>query len=122
MGKVTFVVEFLDGQEAEINFGTNILGGRLLGFAFRDFRDDQERLEELENVLDGLPQEAIDGGWTAKGISRYVKSLEATIAHRNEAPPFAYVNKFSGQMVYPEQQPNAATDKAVYAPLFIFEE
>ncbi|MBQ4781283.1 hypothetical protein HER17_05295 [Pectobacterium carotovorum] len=44
---------------------------------------DSEIIEEmakeilsLRAVLDGLPPEAIAGGWTAKGISAYVKKLE----------------------------------------------
>ncbi|ATN93615.1 hypothetical protein VW6B_11 [Pseudomonas phage VW-6B] len=34
------------------------------------------RVTELELVLQGLPQEALDGGWTAKGISEYVQKIE----------------------------------------------
>ncbi|QHQ17099.1 hypothetical protein IG605_004955 [Pectobacterium quasiaquaticum] len=34
----------------------------------------------LRAVLDGLPPEAIAGGWTAKGISSYAKKLEAQLA------------------------------------------
>lgn len=34
-------------------------------------------LETLRGVLAGVPQDAIDGGWTAAGISAYAKNLEA---------------------------------------------
>lgn len=34
-------------------------------------------IERLREVLAGLPQDAIDGGWTAAGISKYAKGLEA---------------------------------------------
>lgn len=33
--------------------------------------------DQYARVLNGLPQDAIDGGWTAKGISAYAKALEA---------------------------------------------
>jgi hypothetical protein len=36
-----------------------------------------ERIAECERILDGLPQDAIDGGWTARGMSAYAKKLEA---------------------------------------------
>ncbi|WP_143062180.1 hypothetical protein [Paraburkholderia diazotrophica] len=38
------------------------------------------RIAEFERILDGLPQDAIDGGWTARGISAYAKKLETRIA------------------------------------------
>ncbi|MBA0216774.1 hypothetical protein H4F33_14620 [Pectobacterium brasiliense] len=48
---------------------------------------DSEIIEEmakeilsLRAVLDGLPPEAIAGGWTAKGISTYAKKLELQLA------------------------------------------
>lgn len=36
MGKVTFVVDFPDGQEPVISAATDILGGKLLSVAFKD--------------------------------------------------------------------------------------
>ncbi len=41
------------------------------------------RIVELERILDGLPQDAIDGGWTARGISAYAKQLESRVAELN---------------------------------------
>ncbi|MFM0058507.1 hypothetical protein PQR64_23075 [Paraburkholderia phytofirmans] len=41
------------------------------------------RIAEFERILDGLPQEAIDGGWTARGISAYAKQLETRVAELN---------------------------------------
>ncbi|MFM0226167.1 hypothetical protein [Paraburkholderia dipogonis] len=41
------------------------------------------RIAEFERILDGLPQDAIDGGWTARGISAYAKQLEARVAELN---------------------------------------
>jgi hypothetical protein len=36
MGKVTFVVEYPDGQEPSVGFNTSILGGQILSVAFSD--------------------------------------------------------------------------------------
>lgn len=33
--------------------------------------------DQYARILAGLPQDAIDGGWTAKGISAHAKALEA---------------------------------------------
>ncbi|CAI2516090.1 Uncharacterised protein [Serratia ficaria] len=41
-----------------------------------------------------------------------------TRAANREAQPVAYLNKFSGVCMTLEQQPNAADDVAVYAPLY----
>lgn len=38
------------------------------------------RIAEFERILEGLPQDAIDGGWTARGISGYAKQIESRIA------------------------------------------
>ncbi|HCL3298671.1 TPA: hypothetical protein N2B29_002597 [Pseudomonas aeruginosa] len=35
-----------------------------------------ERLRQLERICQGLPQDAIDGGWTVQGIRGYAKRLE----------------------------------------------
>lgn len=39
-----------------------------------------KRIAELERILDGVTPVMIAGGWTAKGISDYAKSLEAKLA------------------------------------------
>jgi hypothetical protein len=46
MSKYTFVVEFEDGKEPAVYFGTKILGGKLCMVAFEDIRKYQ--LEEEE--------------------------------------------------------------------------
>ncbi len=35
-----------------------------------------KRAVELERIIEGVDQLAIDGGWTARGLSEYAKSLE----------------------------------------------
>ncbi|HCL5072909.1 TPA: hypothetical protein N2F43_002171 [Salmonella enterica] len=42
-------------------------------------------LQELRRTLSGLPQDAIDGGWTAAGISAYVSRLESELQERGTA-------------------------------------
>lgn len=39
-----------------------------------------ERLAVLERITEGVDQLAIDGGWTARGMSEYAKSLEQKLA------------------------------------------
>ncbi|HAT5009706.1 TPA: hypothetical protein I9774_000562 [Serratia marcescens] len=41
---------------------------------------DKQRIAELERILDGVTPVMIAGGWTAKGISDYAKSLESKLA------------------------------------------
>lgn len=38
------------------------------------------RIAEFERILDGLPHDAVAGGWTARGSSAYAKKLETRIA------------------------------------------
>ncbi|ELY4813419.1 hypothetical protein SM100_002203 [Cronobacter sakazakii] len=46
----------------------------------------------MREILDGVPQEAIDGGWTARGLSDYAKQLETELAAlRERAEPDYYV-------------------------------
>ena len=52
------------------------------------------RIAELGRILDGLPQDAIDGGWTARGISAYAKQLEAHVAELNAINKTPESNEF----------------------------
>ena len=38
--------------------------------------NELRRLRQLERICEGLPQDAIDGGWTVQGIRGYAKRLE----------------------------------------------
>ncbi|ELQ6225967.1 hypothetical protein R2308_002956 [Cronobacter turicensis] len=50
-------------------------------------------LRALRKILDGVTQEAIDGGWTARGLSDYAKQLETELAAlRERAEPVAGEN------------------------------
>jgi hypothetical protein len=37
---------------------------------------DARRIVACVNACDGLPQDALDGGWTALGLSKHAKALE----------------------------------------------
>lgn len=54
MGKVTFVVEFEDGEEPIVNGGTEILGGRLCAVSWSDYRDDYFTPEQRDIVIEAL--------------------------------------------------------------------
>ncbi|NDJ59401.1 hypothetical protein GWD52_20940 [Enterobacteriaceae bacterium 4M9] len=55
MGKVTFVVEFEDGEEPTVNFNnTKILGGRLTAILVDDYRNAFFTDEETRTVRDAL--------------------------------------------------------------------
>ncbi|MEX2990208.1 ead/Ea22-like family protein [Serratia fonticola] len=38
--------------------------------------EKDQRIKEFESITEGVDQLAIDGGWTARGMSEYAKSLE----------------------------------------------
>lgn len=54
MSKVTFVVEFEDGQEPIVNGGTEILGGRLSAVMWSDYRDDHFSPQQRDIVIEAL--------------------------------------------------------------------
>src|SRR5690606_22642551 len=41
--------------------------------------------DQYARILDGLPQDAIDGGWTSAGMSAHAKTLEAGNERLREA-------------------------------------
>jgi hypothetical protein len=53
-------------------------------WALKSWREQAERIIEFKRILEGLPQDAIDGGWTARGMNRYAKNLEMRIAGLEE--------------------------------------
>lgn len=60
--------------------GLHFVAGGICDEAADALEAANARLAEFERILDGLPQDAIDGGWTAKGISAYAKKLEDDLA------------------------------------------
>lgn len=76
----------IDAQKLRESVSGNVITGR--GKKFRemilsiaDHIDAQaEEIAEYKRILSGLPQETIDGGWTAAGMSDYAKSLEDRMA------------------------------------------
>jgi len=49
---------------------------KLYGSQIRELIDRLQAAESKCKLLDGISQDAIDGGWTAQGLSKYTKSLE----------------------------------------------
>ncbi|RQC10366.1 hypothetical protein IPC393_09125 [Pseudomonas aeruginosa] len=63
-----------------------------------------ERLRQFERICEGLPQDAIDGGWTVQGIRGDAKRLEdqlkaalARVAELEKQEPVATVAKVPGE-------------------------
>ncbi|HCI1689744.1 TPA: hypothetical protein NOE04_006531 [Pseudomonas aeruginosa] len=63
-----------------------------------------ERLRQFERICEGLPQDAIDGGWTVQGIRCYAKRLEdqlkvalARVAELEKQEPVATIAKVPGE-------------------------
>ena len=59
------------GVAVAIDFGANNPGMR---------EANARRLVNCWNALDGLPDEAIDGGWNVRSMSAYTKALEEKLA------------------------------------------
>ncbi|HHH9220641.1 TPA: hypothetical protein ACP303_005120 [Pseudomonas aeruginosa] len=89
-------------REAEIARLDGLVSGRT---AERDAAlAEVERLRQFERICEGLPQDAIDGGWTVQGIRRYAKRLEdqlkvalARVAELEKQEPVATIAKVPGE-------------------------
>ncbi|HCL4225701.1 TPA: hypothetical protein N2C25_003930 [Pseudomonas aeruginosa] len=62
------------------------------------------RLRQFERICEGLPQDAIDGGWTVQGIRGYAKRLEdqlksalARVAELEKQEPVGWANFRDGR-------------------------
>lgn len=47
---------------------------------FHNIEANARRIVQCVNACEGLPNDALDGGWTALGMSHYAKSLEDALA------------------------------------------
>ncbi|STA83286.1 hypothetical protein [Citrobacter koseri] len=59
MGKVTFVVDFKDGEEPAVSMSTEVLGGRLSAVLWADYRDDFFTEEEVDMVRSAFDDVAL---------------------------------------------------------------
>lgn len=69
-----------------------------LSDAWKRLIDDAGEMEletqELRRILSGLPQYAIDGGWSAAGISAYAVRLESELQELRKFDQAKLINKF----------------------------
>ncbi|MGD8095634.1 hypothetical protein AAER22_20840 [Pseudomonas aeruginosa] len=91
-----------------------------------------ERLRQFERICEGLPQDAIDGGWTVQGIRAHSKQLEeqlkvalARVAELEKQEPVAYVLFRDGEVYYETDDnivisntPGDETDLYRWLPVF----
>lgn len=54
MGKMTFVFEYEDGKEPQVNAGMEFMGGKIVAAAFRDALEEPEVCHEIVNDSDHL--------------------------------------------------------------------
>lgn len=54
MGKMTFVVDYPDGQEPAVSAATDILGGKLVSAAFKDLTEDNS----WRSVTESMPTDS----------------------------------------------------------------
>ncbi|MWF13628.1 hypothetical protein [Escherichia coli] len=74
----------------------------------------QLRKDKLEEIKYRAETQGINAGYQPEEILAMVNRLLAAEGQK----PVRYLNKFTGVCVTLEQQPDAATDTAVYVPLF----
>ncbi|WP_434523345.1 hypothetical protein [Pseudomonas aeruginosa] len=117
-------------REAEIARLDGLVSGRT---AERDAAlAEVERLRQFERICGGLPQDAIDGGWTVQGIRGYAKRLEDQlkvaldrVAELENQEPVAYVLFRDGEVYYETDDnivisntPGDETDLYRWLPVF----
>lgn len=73
MGKVTFVVEFEDGKEPRVNFGMDILGGKLCVVSWQDYRDDFLSDDDVEDIRHAISKGAV----SSKQYDDLMRKIEA---------------------------------------------
>ncbi|WP_142590554.1 hypothetical protein [Serratia marcescens] len=71
-----------------------------------------KRTGEMERILEGVTPEMIAGGWTAKGISDYAKSLEAKLATPVRLPQLC--GDADNDTEYTEGLNDGITQSAIY--------
>lgn len=58
MGKMTFVVEFEDGEEPPVSAGMQFHGGRVTAASWSDYRDDfftDKQNDQISNAIGNVP-------------------------------------------------------------------
>lgn len=75
-------------HECDLDVGeTALRASAVITALLEELGTKDKRIAELERITEGVDQLAIDGGWTARGISEYAKSLEAKLSTPVRLPP-----------------------------------
>ena len=54
MGKLTFVIEFEDGEEPAVHAHMEAFGGKVVAVAFRDALSEQEEREQIGSIYEPM--------------------------------------------------------------------
>lgn len=60
MGKMTFVVEYEDGNEPPVSADMDVAGGRLVAASWSDYRDDLFTASQRDVVIEALNELSCD--------------------------------------------------------------
>lgn len=63
------------------------------------WNEQRQRIAEYERILDGLPADAIAGGWTARGIIEYAKGLEQRVAELEALPTIKHMRSVEESLI-----------------------
>lgn len=81
-----------------------------------------ERISELLNWFDRYFRRNANPKWFKSHVAElcyYIMSeAELQERHKTEAEPIGYMNRFTGRVFSPDEQPGADTDTAVYMPVY----
>ena len=94
MGKMTFVVDFPDGQEPTVSAATDILGGQLISFAFKDSSEDYV----WRSVAEVLPPE---GEYVFVHNGEYSSVGCCIIGEWSDSEGFGYIDPVTHWMPIP---------------------
>lgn len=76
MGKMTFVVEFEDGEEPPVSKGMDVAGGRVVAAAFYDYRNDYFTDEQKEVIADLISHDEMEGYLSSESATELNAKLD----------------------------------------------
>lgn len=74
----TVITNHIDAEKYSLDCYdlTQVYSQEYVSALLAELEAKDKRNAELERIIEGVDQLAIDGGWTARGMSEYAKSLE----------------------------------------------